>query len=118
MTLSYCSLVLVKINHGFKTLNPNRAYYSIERLALIHFPFVQQDHKFNKSGIKLQVMKLYNLLTLLLNVFLYWRYTRKALSPRAIPTQPERADSIISVSLFNASIKAFSLLLLPVNSTV
>ena len=110
--------MLVKISQGCGAFNRNSQLLLNQALYLDLCSFAQQDHKLNRNGIKFQVMKLYNLLTLLLNVFLHWRYTRKALSPRAIPTQPERADSIISVSLFNASIKAFSLLLLPVNSTV
>ncbi len=27
------------------------SYYSIERLALKYFPYVQQDHKLNETGI-------------------------------------------------------------------
>ena len=30
---------------------PITSYYSIERLALIYFPYTQQDHKLNETGI-------------------------------------------------------------------
>jgi hypothetical protein len=51
ISLNYYSLVRVKTIHPALLSIPIASYYSIERLRLIYFPYAQQDHKLNKTGI-------------------------------------------------------------------
>ncbi|ALO33756.1 hypothetical protein CMT41_02775 [Colwellia sp. MT41] len=54
---------------------PIARYWSIERLALIYFPYTQQDHKLNENGIissqRLELKLLKHSETCLLNGYGY-----------------------------------------------